>query len=83
MTDEWTVLLVTYDQLEADMLKDMLESGDIPVQLRSAKVGPYPVNVGRMGEVKVLVRETDRIDAEEALRKFREEPPDAGSGPEP
>jgi len=68
---------VTYDQMEAEILKDILESGDIPVQLRSAKVGPYPVNVGRMGEVKVMIREIDREDAEEVLRKFREEPPDS------
>ncbi|MBI5102434.1 MAG: DUF2007 domain-containing protein [Nitrospirae bacterium] len=81
MTDEWTVVLVTYDELEADMLKAILESGDIPVQLRSAKVGPYPVNIGRMGEVKVLVRESDRENAEEVIRKFREEPQEPGAGP--
>ncbi|MBI5639462.1 MAG: DUF2007 domain-containing protein [Nitrospirae bacterium] len=82
MQEEWTVLLVTYDQLEAEILKDVLESGDIPVELRSAKVSPYPVNVGRMGEVKVLVREMDREAAEEALRRFREEPPEPQSGME-
>ena len=73
MPEEWTVLLVTYDQLEAEMLKDVLESGDIPVQLLSAKVSPYPVNVGRMGEVKVMIRETDRDEAEEVLRRFSED----------
>ncbi len=80
MTDEWIVLLVTYDQLEAEIVKDVLESGNIPVQLLSAKVSPYPVNIGKMGEVKVMIRESDREDAEEALRRFREEPqesPDA------
>ncbi|MHB8882384.1 MAG: putative signal transducing protein [Thermodesulfovibrionales bacterium] len=82
MNDEWTVLLVTYDLLEADMLKDVLESGDIPVELRSAKVTPYPVNVGRMGEVKVMVRESDREEAEALLRKFRDEPQDPGSAAE-
>ncbi|TAN40898.1 MAG: hypothetical protein EPN25_06090 [Nitrospirae bacterium] len=76
MNDEWIVLLVTYDLLEADMLQDVLESGDIPVELRSAKVGPYPVNIGRMGEVKVMIRESDREEAEAVLRKFRDEPQD-------
>ena len=65
---------MTYDSLEAEMMKDLLESGDIPVVLRSAKVSPYPVNVGKMGEVKVLVREADRDAAEEVLRNFREQP---------
>ena len=74
MSEEWTTLLVTYDSLEAEMMKDLLESGDIQVVLRSAKVSPYPVNIGKMGEVKVMVRKTDRDAAEEVLRNFREQP---------
>jgi hypothetical protein len=73
MSEEWTTLLVTCDQLEAEMIKDLLESGDITVVLRSAKVSPYPVNIGKMGEVKVMVREIDKEAAEEVLGKFREE----------
>lgn len=73
MSDEWTTLLVTYDQLEAEMIKDLLESGDIQVVLRSAKVSPYPVNIGKMGEVKVIVRSIDKEAAEEVLNRFREE----------
>jgi|MudIll2142460700_1097286.scaffolds.fasta_scaffold136381_2 hypothetical protein len=79
MADEWITLLITNDQLEAEMIKDVLESGDIPVVLRSAKVSPYPVNIGKMGEIKVLIREADKEAAEEVLRKFREgseEPPE-------
>lgn len=73
MSENWTILLVTYDQLEAEMIKDLLESGDITVALRSAKVSPYPVNIGKMGEVKVMVKKVDKDAAEEVLRKFREE----------
>lgn len=73
MPEGWTTLLVTYDLLEAEMIKDLLESGDISVVLRSAKVSPYPVNIGKMGEVKVMVRSIDKEAAEEVLRKFREE----------
>lgn len=68
MSDKWVVLLITYDSLEAEMIKDLLESGEIPVVLRSSKVSPYPVNLGKIGEVKVLVREDDRKTAEEFLR---------------
>jgi len=78
MSEEWTTLLVTCDQLEAEMIKDLLESGDIPVVLRSAKVSPYPVNIGRMGEVKVMVRALDKQSAEGVLRKFQEEAGSAG-----
>jgi hypothetical protein len=72
MLEEWFTLFVTYDSLEAEMMKDVLESGGIPVVIRSAKVGPYPVNVGKMGEVKVMVREIDRETAEEVLRDFKD-----------
>jgi hypothetical protein len=70
MTDKWIDLLVTYDALEAEMIKDVLESGGIDVVLRSAKVTPYPVNLGKMGEVKVIVRIEDKEEAEEVIEKF-------------
>jgi hypothetical protein len=69
MPGKWIELLVTYDILEAEMIKDLLESGEIETVIRSAKVTPYPVNLGKMGEVKLLVREEDREAAEEMLRE--------------
>ncbi len=74
MSGKWIELLVTYDSLEAEMIKDLLESGGIGVELRSAKVTPYPVNIGKMGEVKVLVKEEDRATAEEMLRDRQDNP---------
>lgn len=66
MEEKWITLRIVFDPFEAEMIKDILESGDIPVVLRSSKVSPYPVNVGKMGEIKVLIREADR-DAAEAI----------------
>ncbi len=68
MHGRWIELFVTCDSLEAEMIKDLLESGGIGVEIRSAKVTPYPVNIGKMGEVKVLVKEEDRAAAEEMLK---------------
>ena len=68
MSEEWVEVLLTFDPLEAEIIKDLLESGDIPVVLRSSKVSPYPVNVGRMGEIKVLVRSVDREAAEKVIQ---------------
>lgn len=50
---------MTYDSFAAEMIKDLLESGGIEVNLVSSKVAPYPVNIGKMGEIKILVREED------------------------
>jgi len=65
----WTEVYVTYDTLEAEMIKDLLESGGIPVVLRSSKVSPYPVNVGKIGEVTILVRDEYRELAEKVIRE--------------
>jgi CheY-like chemotaxis protein len=64
---DWIELLITDDPLEAEMIKDLLESGGIPVVLRSSKVTPYPVNIGKMGEIKILVRREDKETAQEAI----------------
>ncbi|KPK44611.1 MAG: hypothetical protein AMK74_04855 [Nitrospira bacterium SM23_35] len=69
MNGEWVQLLITFDPLEAEMIKDLLESGGIPVVLRSSKVSPYPVNIGKIGEIKVLVKKEDQEAAEEFLRE--------------
>lgn len=68
--DKWTTIRTVYDPLEAQMIKDILESGGIDVIIRSSKVTPYPVNIGRMGEIKVLIRDTDLEDAELVLEKL-------------
>lgn len=72
MNEGWVELLVTYDLLEAQMIRDLLESGGIPVVLRSSKVTPYPVNVGKMGEVRLLVRAEDQQLAKDVMRSSGE-----------
>ncbi len=67
MGEDWVEILVTYDSLEAEMIKDLLESGGIDVVLRSSKVSPYPVNIGKIGEIKVLVRKEDKETAESVI----------------
>jgi hypothetical protein len=68
MNKEWVEVLITYDSLEAEIIKDLLESGGIPVVLRSSKVSPYPVNIGKIGEIKILVRKEDKETAEEVIK---------------
>jgi hypothetical protein len=72
--EDWSVVLVTYDSLEAEMIKQLLESGGIPVVLRSSKVSPYPVNVGKIGEIKLLVRDEDREIAEKVIAGAEDSP---------
>jgi hypothetical protein len=69
MSEEWVEILVTYDPIEAEIVKDLLESGGVPVVIRSAKVAPYPVNIGKIGEVKVFVKNKDKETAEEVIKR--------------
>jgi len=68
MPEKWIVVFTTYDPVEAEIIKDLLESGGVPVIIRSSKVSPYPVNIGKMGEVKILVREEDKDEAEKVIK---------------
>jgi hypothetical protein len=73
MSEEWVEVFVTYDRIEAEIIKDLLESGGIPVVLRSSKVTPFPVNVGKIGEIKVLVRNGDKKTAEGIIDESNKE----------
>lgn len=73
MSEEWVEVFVTYDPIEADIIKDLLESGGISVVLRSLKVSPYPVNIGKMGEIKMLVKVEDKESAEKIIRGEEDE----------
>ena len=67
MSTGWVEVFITYDSIEAEMIKCLLESGGIPVIVRSSKVAPYPVNIGRMGEIRILVREEDKDTAKKVI----------------
>lgn len=70
--DEWTEVLFTYDEVEAHIVKDVLESEGIQAVIKSLKVRPYPVSIGRMGEVRVLVRAGDAEKAKGLLEIIKE-----------
>jgi len=67
MSNEWVEVFITYDSIEAEMIKDLLQSGGMPVVVRSSKVAPYPVNIGKMGEIRILVRVEDEEAAKQVI----------------
>ncbi len=67
-SEEWVDVLVTCDPVEAEMVKDLLESGGIPVVLRSSKVSPFPVNIGKIGEIRILVPQADKALAGKVIK---------------
>jgi hypothetical protein len=57
-------------------VKDILDAEDIPVVMNSLKIRPYPVNIGRMGEVRLLVREEDVKKAASILEIMKDTSPE-------
>ncbi|MBN2653930.1 MAG: DUF2007 domain-containing protein [Nitrospirae bacterium] len=60
-------LVSTNDPLEAEMIMSILKSGGVTAVMKSSRVTPYPVNIGKMGEIKILVPEEDLQTAREAI----------------
>jgi hypothetical protein len=70
--DEWTELLVTYDETEMQIIKNILEAEGVQVVVHSSKIRPYPVSVGKIGEIKLLVKKDSLEDANRILKIMRQ-----------
>jgi hypothetical protein len=70
---EWVEFLVTYDETEVQIIKNILEGEGIKVVVDSLKVRPYPVSVGKIGEIRLLV-EKDRLTEAKRIIEIMEEP---------
>jgi hypothetical protein len=70
--DNWEEVLFTYDDIEAEIVKDLLESENIQVVVNSMKVSPYPVSIGRMGEIKLLVKKDDLEKAKKVIQVMKD-----------
>lgn len=65
---EWVKVLFTYDEIEAEIVKDVLEAEDIEVTVRSQRISPFPVNVCEMGEIRLMVKDEDLNRARKVLK---------------
>lgn len=64
MTENSFVVLIVTDPITADIYKGLLESNGIPVFLRSdATRTVHPFFVGTLGDVEILVNETQLTEA--------------------
>lgn len=69
---DWVELITTYDETEAQIMKDILEAENIEVAVKSMKISPYPVSFGRLGEVKLMVRSGDVERSKRVLKIMSE-----------
>jgi len=60
---------LSYDAIEADLIKGLLEDNDISCFIRDMTITPYPLSIGKFAEKRISV---DRDDVEEATRLIRD-----------
>jgi DeoR/GlpR family transcriptional regulator of sugar metabolism len=65
---DWIELLNTDDETEVQIVKNILEAEGIQVVVDSMKIRPYPVRIGKIGEIKLLVRKESLEEAEKILK---------------
>lgn len=69
---EWAEVLFTYDEIEAEIVKGILEAEGIEVSVKSRRVSQFPANVCRMGEISLLVKQEDLETARKVIKIMRE-----------
>jgi hypothetical protein len=71
-TENWELLDVIYGDLQSELLRGLLEAQDIPVILSQEGAGHnvYPVLVGPLARVEILVPVSDLSQAKEVLKKY-------------
>jgi hypothetical protein len=71
--ERWMDIFTTFDESEAAIITGMLEGAGVPCMVESSKISPFPVSVGRLGELKVLVHIEDVDKANMILDTARAE----------
>jgi hypothetical protein len=66
--EEWVEILKTDDETEVQIVKNILEAEGIQTVVDSKKIRPYPVRVGNIGEIRLLVRKDTLDEAEKILK---------------
>jgi hypothetical protein len=72
INNEWVVLEYVPGDLQAEILRGLLEAQGIPVFLSQESAGrAIGLTVGPLGEVTILVRAEDLQDAQRVLADYR------------
>lgn len=67
----WEVVTTVSGPLQADILRTLLESRDIQVFLNQEGAGrAYGINVGPLGEVQILVPESQSQEAQQIVDDY-------------
>ncbi|HKO58316.1 MAG TPA: DUF2007 domain-containing protein [Thermoanaerobaculia bacterium] len=65
----WIEIASAGNEDEANLLKGFLDNEGIPAQIENVKFHMEPVNLGKMGEIRIYVGEEDEQRALDLLRE--------------
>jgi hypothetical protein len=70
-SDRWEIVAEIFGELEAEIIRGLLEAGGIEVYLNQEGAGrAYGINVGTMGKVQVLVPSHQSVSARQILDDY-------------
>ncbi len=71
MPPQWIVVYTAAGLIQAEIIKSLLESAELPVQLSQDSAGAvYALTVGPMGEVDVLVPDARAAEAQALIEQY-------------
>ena len=70
---QWSEIFSSSDPVETEIVRDLLESSGIEVVVDSARISPYPVNIGDMSLTRLLVMDEDTEKANDMLKGMIDE----------
>ncbi len=59
-------IYLSYNEIEADLIKGLLEDNDIYCIVRDMRITPYPVSIGDFSEKRIAVEE-DKVEEAKIL----------------
>jgi hypothetical protein len=66
-------IYLSYDMIESDLIKGLLEAHGISCVIRDMTITPYPINIGLFGEKRIAVEEERVGEAVKLIRDARKD----------
>jgi len=70
-----TVIFTTHSQVEANLVRGLLDSHDIPAMLTAEGPRAFPIPASGLGEIRIAVREEQAEEATRLIESYQREEP--------
>ena len=55
ISNNYVEIYLSYNEIEADLIKELFENEGISIILRDLHITPYPISIGRFAEKRIAV----------------------------